>query len=203
MGSEMCIRDRIDPWHLEAYGETTVNYNRDIEIFPVLDSIFKGIYGENPYKSPTDMGVNMVGNCIIDDDATREASNMEIIRRYYDALCRLAKNGDNELEVVLNEENELLAFVMYTINDQRYLVDNGGDGYAYRIQLENSHQHNVQSHVNKTGDTKNIHGTGGIAVGAHNGAAEIINQRSRHAQEDDTDITKGVRSYIFRGLHNI
>ncbi len=78
----------IDPFHLEAYGETTVNYNRDIEIFPVLNAIFEGIYGENPYKSPTDMGVNMVGNCIIDDEACKEASYMEIIRRYY-----AAKNG--------------------------------------------------------------------------------------------------------------
>ena len=76
----------IDPWHLEAYGETTVNYNRDIEIFPVLDSIFKGIYGENPYKSPTDMGVNMVGNCIVNDEICIQASKEEIIRRYYRAL---------------------------------------------------------------------------------------------------------------------
>ena len=72
----------IDPFHLEAYGKTTVNYNRDIEIFPVLNAIFEGIYGENTYyKSPTDMGVNMAGNCIIDDEACCEASKMEIIRR--------------------------------------------------------------------------------------------------------------------------
>ncbi len=76
----------IDPFHLEAYGETTVNYNRDIEIFPVLNAIFEGIYGENPYKSPTDMGVNMAGNCIVDDEVCREASHMEIIRRYYTAM---------------------------------------------------------------------------------------------------------------------
>ncbi|MBP5284174.1 MAG: DUF1846 family protein, partial [Treponema sp.] len=89
----------IDPWHLEAYGKTTVNYNRDIEIYPVLDAIFKGIYGENPYKSPTDMGVNMAGNCIIDDEACRYASNQEIIRRYYTALCNLAEGKANESEV--------------------------------------------------------------------------------------------------------
>ncbi|MBE5949859.1 MAG: DUF1846 domain-containing protein [Lachnospiraceae bacterium] len=77
----------IDPFHLEAYGETTVNYNRDVEIFPVLNAIFEKISGKSPYKSPTDMGVNMVGNCIIDDEATREASAQEIIRRYYAALC--------------------------------------------------------------------------------------------------------------------
>ncbi len=89
----------IDPFHLEAYGETTVNYNRDIEIFPVLHAIFEGIYGENPYKSPTDMGVNMVGNCIIDDDVCREASHQEIIRRYYGALNKLANSepADNEV----------------------------------------------------------------------------------------------------------
>ena len=73
----------IDPFHLEAYGVTTVNYNRDIEIFPVLNAIFQRIYGSSPYKSPTDMGVNMAGNCIIDDDACRRASEQEVIRRYY------------------------------------------------------------------------------------------------------------------------
>lgn len=77
----------IDPFHLEAYGETTVNYNRDVEAFPVLVTMFERILGECPYKSPTDMGVNMVGNCIIDDEAVSEASRQEIIRRYYAALC--------------------------------------------------------------------------------------------------------------------
>jgi uncharacterized protein (UPF0371 family) len=89
----------IDPFHLEAYGETTVNYNRDIEIFPVLNVIFEGIYGVNPYKSPTDMGVNMAGYCITDDDACCEASKQEIIRRYYTALNRLATNEADESEV--------------------------------------------------------------------------------------------------------
>ena len=77
----------IDPFHLEAYGETTVNYNRDVEIFPVLNAMFEQILGESPYKSPTDMGVNMVGNCIVDDAVCREASNQEILRRYYQGLC--------------------------------------------------------------------------------------------------------------------
>ena len=89
----------IDPFHLEAYGQTTVNYNRDVEIFPVLNAIFEGIYGESPYKSPTDMGVNMVGNCIIDDDVCREASLQEILRRYYHALNRLARGNGSEDEV--------------------------------------------------------------------------------------------------------
>ena len=74
----------IDPFHLEAYGVTTVNYNRDVEIFPVLNAMFQKIYGESPYKSPTDMGVNMAGNCIVDDEICREAGRQEIIRRYYD-----------------------------------------------------------------------------------------------------------------------
>ncbi|MFR1435509.1 MAG: DUF1846 domain-containing protein [Acutalibacteraceae bacterium] len=77
----------IDPFHLEAYGTTTVNYNRDVEIFPVVTAMFEKIMGTCPYKSPTDMGVNMAGNCIIDDEAVREASCQEILRRYYTALC--------------------------------------------------------------------------------------------------------------------
>ena len=89
----------IDPFHLEAYGKTTVNYNRDIEIFPVLNAIFEGIYGTNPYKSPTDMGVNMAGNCIIDNDACCEASRMEIIRRYYHTLNKVIKEEASENEV--------------------------------------------------------------------------------------------------------
>ena len=89
----------IDPFHLEAYGETTVNYNRDVEIYPVLASMFEGIYGYCPYKSPTDMGVNMAGNCIIDDEACQEASRQEIIRRYYQALTRLAKDQGSKDEV--------------------------------------------------------------------------------------------------------
>ena len=77
----------IDPFHLEAYGVTTVNYNRDVEAFPVLVAIFEKILGHCPYKSPTDMGVNMAGNCIVDDEAVCKASRQEIIRRYYEALC--------------------------------------------------------------------------------------------------------------------
>ena len=98
----------IDPFHLEAYGETTINYNRDVEIFPVLNAMFERIMGESPYKSPTDMGVNMAGNCIIDDDVTCEASRQEIIRRYYVALCGKRKGvvKDDEiykLELLMNQ----------------------------------------------------------------------------------------------------
>ena len=81
----------IDPFHLEAYGVTTVNYNRDVEAFPVLVAMFEKILGSCPYKSPTDMGVNMVGNCITDDEVVRQASGQEIVRRYYDALCEHKK----------------------------------------------------------------------------------------------------------------
>ena len=90
----------IDPFHLESYGKTAVNYNRDIEIYPVLNAILEEIYGENTYyKSPTDMGVNMSGNCIVDDEACCEASKMEIIRRYYTAVNRVAKEEASESEV--------------------------------------------------------------------------------------------------------
>ena len=89
----------IDPFHLEAYGETTVNYNRDIEIFPVLSAIFERIYGKNPYKSPTDMGVNMAGNCICDDEVCRQASLQEIIRRYYDTMDRFIMGSCSQDEV--------------------------------------------------------------------------------------------------------
>ena len=89
----------IDPFHLEAYGETTVNYNRDVEIFPVLQAMFEKIIGKCPYKSPTDMGVNMAGNCIIDDEVCREASRQEIIRRYYKSMQALVSGTGKEDEV--------------------------------------------------------------------------------------------------------
>lgn len=89
----------IDPFHLEAYGETTVNYNRDIEIFPVLNAVFTQIYGSSPYASPTDMGVNMVGNCIIDDEVCREAAHQEIIRRYYATRCAMRQGHATQEEI--------------------------------------------------------------------------------------------------------
>ena len=93
----------IDPFYLEATGTTSVNYNRDIEIFPVLKAIFDKIYGACPYKSPTDMGVNMVGHCIFDDEAVCDASKMEIVRRYYDTLCR-RRNGTADAEEIYKLE---------------------------------------------------------------------------------------------------
>lgn len=98
----------IDPFHLEAYGKTTVNYNRDIEIFPVLNAMLEGILGESPYKSPTDMGVNMAGYGIVDDEAVRCATKQEIIRRYYAALVSvrqgLAEQSDvSKIELLMNQ----------------------------------------------------------------------------------------------------
>ena len=98
----------IHPYHLEAYGVSAVNYNRDIAIFPVLKVMFEKIYGESPYKSPTDMGVNMVGNCITDNEAANQASYQEIIRRYYNALCSVRqgtgdKNEVQKIEMIMNK----------------------------------------------------------------------------------------------------
>ena len=109
----------IDPFHLEAYGETTVNYNRDIEIFPVLNTLFEYIYGQSPYKSPTDMGVNMVGNCITDDAVCRQAALQEIIRRYYAARC-LVRQGHAEMSEV--ERLELLLRKMGLSDDDRPVI---------------------------------------------------------------------------------
>jgi len=100
----------IDPFHLEAYGKTAVNYNRDVDIFPVLSAIFEKIYGKSPYKSPTDMGVNMAGNCIIDDAVCCEASKQEIIRRYYTAMCNRRKglsdgNDVGKIEFLMKASN--------------------------------------------------------------------------------------------------
>lgn len=110
----------IDPFHLEAYGETTVNYNRDIEVFPVLNAIFEKILGESPYKSPTDMGVNMAGNCIIDDDIVRQASKDEILRRYYQVLKdRINGNCDDE---VLYKMQLIMKQAEVTLEDREVAV---------------------------------------------------------------------------------
>ena len=89
----------IDPFHLEAYGETTVNYNRDVEAFPVLKAMMERIMGESPYQSPTDMGVNMAGYAIVDDDACRDAAHLEIVRRYFAAAVHLKRTGTGEEQV--------------------------------------------------------------------------------------------------------
>lgn len=110
----------IDPFHLEAYGETTINYNRDVEIFPVLNAMFDEILGHSPYKSPTDMGVNMAGNCVIDDEACRIASEQEIIRRYYQVLCNL-KRGKGSKDVLY--KLELLMKQAYITPEDRAVVN--------------------------------------------------------------------------------
>ena len=130
----------IDPFHLEAYSETTVNYNRDVEIFPVLSAIFERIYGENPYKSPTDMGVNMAGNCICDDEVCREASCQEIIRRYYHTMDRFLtgdcpKDEVYKIELLMNQAG-------VTVHDRK-VVDAAlaraeeTDGPAAALELPN------------------------------------------------------------------
>ena len=121
----------IDPFHLEAYGVTTVNYNRDIEIFPVVNAMFELIAGKSPYKSPTDMGVNMAGNCIVDDEVCREASRNEIIRRYFKTLCdqKTGKNVDGELfklELLLNQAG--LAVGERPVEKQAHAVAERTDG---------------------------------------------------------------------------
>lgn len=161
----------IDPFHLETYGVTTVNYNRDVEIFPVLDAIFEKIYGENPYKSPTDMGVNMAGNCISDDEACREASKQEIIRRYYSALNRMADGIASEDEIF---KIELLMKQAHITTEDRLVVsaalkraeETGGPAAA--IQLHNDEI--------ITGKTSNLLGAS---------AALLLNALKRLANIDD------------------
>ena len=130
----------IDPFHLEAYGKTTVNYNRDVEIFPVLNEIFTQIYGESPYKSPTDMGVNMAGNCIIDDEACQEASRQEIIRRSYNAMAARKTGRSSESEVFKLEL--LMKQAGVTVHDRKvvdaalsYAEETGGPAAA--LELDN------------------------------------------------------------------
>ena len=110
----------IDPFHLDAYGETAVNYNRDVEIFPVMNALFDDIYGSSPYKSPTDMGVNMIGSCISDDAVCCEAALQEIIRRYYTALCNFADGKATEQEV--NKIALLMKRAKITTADRRSTV---------------------------------------------------------------------------------
>lgn len=110
----------IDSFHLKAYGVQTVNYNRDIEIFPVLNAIFEGIFGSSPYKSPTDMGVNMVGYCISNDEAIRDASKQEIIRRYYKSLNKVTITGKGRNEIKKLEE--LMKKAGITPNDRKVVA---------------------------------------------------------------------------------
>ena len=128
----------IDPFHLEAYGNIAVNYNRDIEIFPVLNAIFEGIYGESPYKSPTDMGVNMIGHCISDEEVCENAAREEVIRRYYYALCKLAEKGSNEHEVnkialIMKQAKLTTDFRRTTVAAHRKQEESGGGAAAIEL----------------------------------------------------------------------
>lgn len=109
----------IDPYHLEAYGKTAVNYNRDIEIFPVLNAMFEKIYNSSPYKSPTDMGVNMTGCCIFDDDAVCDAARQEIIRRYFATACNVRQGSAEPSEIY---QQELLMNSMHISPENRPVV---------------------------------------------------------------------------------
>ncbi len=109
----------IDPYHLEAYGKTAVNYNRDVDVFPVLNAMFEQIYGESPYQSPTDMGVNMAGNCIYDDEAVCAAARQEIIRRYYKEKVELRKGGSAQEHI---DQLELLMKKAHTSIQDRPVV---------------------------------------------------------------------------------
>ena len=129
----------IDPYHLEAYGITAVNYNRDVEIFPVLNAIFNKISGESPYKSPTDMGVNMAGDCIIDDEVVKKASHDEIIRRYFNTMCERRRGNVTSNAV---EKIELLMKQARLTTDDRAVVtaalkrsDETGNQPAVAIEL--------------------------------------------------------------------
>lgn len=163
----------IDPWHLQAYGKTTVNYNRDVEIFPVLKATFDKIYGTCPYKSPTDMGVNMAGNCIIDDDAVSQASRDEIIRRYFDALCESLthKNKQNELyklELLLNQA-EISEENRVPVHPARKLEEETG-GPAAAIELADG--------TVITGKTSNLLGC----------ASAMLLNALKHLAEIDDDV---------------
>jgi uncharacterized protein (UPF0371 family) len=131
----------IDPFHLEAYGRTTVNYNRDIEIFPVLNALFEHVWGKSPYKSPTDMGVNMVGMCITDDRACVEAAEKEIVRRYYAARCQYlqghaAKEEAEKIRLLLKQLN-LDDSIRPVIAAARSRAESTGDS-ALAIELPNN-----------------------------------------------------------------
>lgn len=161
----------IDPFHLESYGVTTVNYNRDVEIFPVLNAMFERIHGSSPYKSPTDMGVNMAGNCICDDEACKEASKQEIIRRYYDSLRRLVTGVCSEKEVYKIEM--LMNQAGITVHD-RPVVD---------VALQRAKETNGPAAALELDDGRIITGKTSNLLGAS--AAVLLNALKVLAEIDD------------------
>ena len=128
----------LDPFHLEAYGEKAVNYNRDVEIFPVLNAMLQKILGVSPYQSPTDMGVNMAGFCIVDEDKVNAASRMEIIRRYYTALCDRAKGNGSEdtiqkLELLISQTGIVPAEHPMVVASLKREAETGGPAAAMML----------------------------------------------------------------------
>ncbi len=165
----------IDPFHLEAYGETTVNYNRDVEIFPVLSAIFEKIAGNSPYKSPTDMGVNMAGNCIVDDEVVIKASRDEIVRRYYATLC------DHRLGVVNSD----------TVYKTELLMNQAGvtieDRACVKAALEKAEETGAPAAAIELSDGKIVTGKTTALLGAS--AALILNAlKAVGGIRDDIDL---------------
>ena len=149
----------IDPFHFDAYGEVAINYNRDVEIFPVLNAMFERIYGSSPYKSPTDMGVNMAGFCIVDDEAVSDASKQEILRRYYSALCDQFKSGTQseeaaKIEIIMNKAGISISDRSVVAAAQEVETETGLPAVA------------IQMHDGKiiTGKTKNLLGPSAAAI---------------------------------------
>ena len=177
----------IDPFHLEAYGKMTVNYNRDIEIFPVLNALFEGIYGESPYKSPTDMGVNMVGFCISDDEVCCEASRQEIIRRYYNALVDFADGRDNGTEV--NTVKLLMGQMKLTTDYRRCTVAARQAAEEALLELENNvemrGEHSVSAAAIELRDGTLISGHSSPLLGA---SAALLLNATKHLAGIDHEV---------------
>lgn len=163
----------IDPFHLEAYGSLAVNYNRDVEVFPVLHSMLSGILGECPYKSPTDMGVNMAGFCIYDDSAVCDAAKQEILRRHYNALCNMRKGSDNEAEV---DKIELLM--------QKLSITAEADRRCVRTALEKAEDTGAPAVAIELDDGRIVTGKTSSLLGAS--SAALLNALKAVAGIDDS-----------------
>ncbi len=166
----------LDPFHLDAYGTAAVNYNRDVEVFPVLHSILAEILGKCPYKSPTDMGVNMAGFCIFDHEAVSTAAKQEIIRRYYNALCSLRKGSANESEI---EKIELLM--------RRLAIDAVADRACVRAALDKAEETGAPAVAIELNDGRVVTGKTTSLLGAS--SAALLNALKAVARIDkDTDV---------------
>jgi uncharacterized protein (UPF0371 family) len=162
----------IDPFHLEAYGATAVNYNRDVEVFPVLRAILEKILGECPYKSPTDMGVNMAGNCIFDNEAVSSAAKQEIIRRYYNALCKMRKDGGATTEI---EKIELLM--------RKLSINPVGDRPVVKAALDKAESTGAPAVAIELNDGRVVTGKTSALLGAS--SAALLNALKKLGDIDD------------------